>query len=224
MKYFLNIHATTSIAVIALCIDDKVVASRINPDPKQHASFLHEAILQLLSDNQITVQDLSAVGVTNGPGSYTGIRVGLAAAKGLCYALNIPLITFNALQSLALTLINTQPDVQANYFAMIDARRMEVFIAGYNEKLEEVFAPQAMVLDEDVLDDFKDRKIYFFGDGSAKFKDMWQGSNTIFVENIEISPEAMAQICFLKYRSKNFENIAYAEPLYLKEFYSNIKK
>ena len=117
-----------------------------NEDPKSHAAFLHTAIHKILHNNDISVNDLKAIGVTNGPGSYTGIRVGLATAKGLCYALKIPLITFNTLEVMAVSAIENIKDKNAFYCPMIDARRMEVFTAVYDADMNPVEQPSAIDL------------------------------------------------------------------------------
>lgn len=225
MNLILNIHTSTETAVINLCRDDKVISSIENRDQKQHAAFLHVAIQQLLTENNMVPDQLKAIGVTHGPGSYTGIRVGLATAKGLCFALKIPLITFSTLETLALTAINVTEDKEALYCPMIDARRMEIFTGVYDSALKEVIIPQTMELIENSFSRLDNsRKIYFFGNGSIKFRELVSVLKFEFIDINDISTQALAQMGFRNYNEGIFADLAYSEPLYLKEFYTNMKK
>lgn len=220
MDYLLNIHTSTETAIVNICNGANVLGTAINKDPKQHAAFLHEAIDDLLKNNNIEINQLSAVGVTNGPGSYTGIRVGLATAKGLCFALKIPMITFNTLQVMALTAIEKIQNKNAWYCPMIDARRMEVFTAVYDFALEEKLIPQAMELNISSFETIINNKaIYFFGNGSMKMKELQDLSNFIFIKCDEIETTELAKISWEHYQSSMFDDIALSQPLYLKEFY-----
>ncbi|MEO8862667.1 MAG: tRNA (adenosine(37)-N6)-threonylcarbamoyltransferase complex dimerization subunit type 1 TsaB, partial [Ginsengibacter sp.] len=146
MGYILNIHTATETALVSLADGPVVLGTLTNEETKQHAAFLHLAIDKILKDRQIAIKELEAIGVSSGPGSYTGIRVGLAAAKGLCFALNIPMITYNSLELLALSAIDFAKDKEGLYCPMIDARRMEVYTALYKFTEEEVFGPSALIL------------------------------------------------------------------------------
>src|SRR5690606_25144630 len=131
----------------------------------------HSAIRQILLDNNIKTNELKAVGVTGGPGSYTGIRVGMATAKGLCYALKIPLLLFNTLEVMALSAIESIGDKKALYCPMIDARRQEVFTGVYDYELNEVNSPSSMILDNNSFNTLLQKfPVYFFGSGSGKLK------------------------------------------------------
>ena len=150
MALILNIDTTGSKTSIALAIDGDVIADASNSEQRDHASWIHPAIDQLLLRNGFKPADLSAIAVTVGPGSYTGLRVGLATAKGFCYALNIPLITENTLLVMASQAISRysnekQPSVDF-YIPMIDARRMEVFTAVYDNDLNKILTPKALIL------------------------------------------------------------------------------
>lgn len=224
MVYILNIHTATETAIINLTKDEKVMGTFINYDTRQHASLLHTAIGELLQKNNIDIKKLNAVGVSAGPGSYTGMRVGLATAKGLCYALNIPLITFNSLELMALSAVNLIKDDNALYCPMIDARRMEVFTAVYNYTLQELIPPSAIILDENSFNDIlNSNKIYFSGSGIDKFKNITKSVNSFFI-NEPISSESLATISWEKYKQNDFENIPYAKPLYIKYFFTIFKK
>ena len=217
----LHIHTATETAVIGLQQKGKLISSRTNGDPKQHATFLHEGINQLLQENDLQPKDLNAVMATNGPGSYTGIRVGLAAAKGLCFALDIPLITCNTLEALALTAIKMMGDNDALYCPMIDARRMEVYTALYDSGLKKLSEPEAMILDENSFAEGKDgKRILFFGSGSHKFSKISRASGGEFIEVDHITAEALAIIGWERYQQQHFESLAYSEPAYLKMFYT----
>ncbi len=202
-----------------------------NNSQKDHAAWIQMAINTLLQKHGYTIQQLQAVAVTAGPGSYTGLRVGMATAKGLCYALQIPLITINTLQVMANAVIdeglykaaNMQPPLC--FCPMIDARRMEVFTAVYDEGLQEIIAPKAVILDElSFKEELNDRSLICFGNGSNKWKNVSRYPNVLFIdEKIDIA-KSLAKLASSLHLSQNFANLAYAEPVYLKEFYTYIKK
>ena len=220
MAYILNIHTATETAIINLTAGKEIVDVSTSNELKQHASFLHTGIRDLVKKNGINLKDLNAVGVSIGPGSYTGIRVGLATAKGLCYALNIPLIVYNTLELIALTAINYAEDAEGLYCPTIDARRMEVYAALYNYNMVELKEPYATIIHKNSFDDILSvNKIYFSGSGREKFKAINENSNAVFI-NEEISSKAIAIISIRKFQKKVFENITQAEPLYIKEFYT----
>lgn len=220
MNYLLNIHTTAETAMVNICDGAKVLSTLTNTEAKQHASFLHSAIHQMLQDNNIQINELKAIGVTGGPGSYTGIRVGLSTAKGLCYALKIPLLLFNTLEVMALSAIGQIDNKNALYCPMIDARRREVFTAVYNHELNEIKPPSSMILDENSFHELSlEYPAYFFGSGSGKYKDIIkEASGKSFLE-IGITSEALCRFSRNKFKKREFEDIANARPLYIKEFY-----
>lgn len=224
MSYILNIHTATETAIINIIKNGKILGTFTNNDTKQHASFLHTAIRELLQTHEVDIKKLSAVGVSAGPGSYTGIRVGLSTAKGLCYALHIPLITFNSLELMALSATAASGDTEALYCPMIDARRMEVYAALYDYNLLEIASPSAMVVDENSFADIMhSKKIYFTGSGIDKFKTITKNINSVFI-NCPISSESLCSVSWKKYYKKEFENIPYAQPLYIKDFHTILKR
>ncbi len=191
MVHILNIHTATETAIINLTADGQTLGKSSNNDTKQHAYFLHIAIKELLRQHSIDIKDLDAIGVSCGPGSYTGIRVGLATAKGLCYALKIPLIIFNSLEVMAFSAIDLVKNDSALYCPMIDARRMEVYMAVYNHNLEEVISPSATILNENSFAEILvHSKIVFSGSGSNKFREIINQANAVFL-NEEISAESL---------------------------------
>lgn len=216
MVHILNIHTATETAIINLMGDGEILGTFTNDETKQHASFLHTAISKLLQQHGIAIKNLDATGVTSGPGSYTGIRVGLATAKGLCYALKIPLITYNSLEVMAISASNFAKDNHAFYCPMIDARRMEVYTAIYNYQIEEITPPSAMILNENSFAEILNcHKIFFSGSGSNKFQQISKHTNAVFL-HCGISTESLAKIAWKKYAKNDFENVPYARPLYIK--------
>ncbi|HSN60633.1 MAG TPA: tRNA (adenosine(37)-N6)-threonylcarbamoyltransferase complex dimerization subunit type 1 TsaB, partial [Ferruginibacter sp.] len=194
-----------------------------NEEQNEHASFLQPAINKLLTEQQILLKNIDAVAVVNGPGSYTGLRVGLASAKGICFALNKPLITIGSLPLMAKAAIKSYERDNNSIpllCPMIDARRMEVFTAIYNSSLTEIFPAQALILNHDsFVATLLQNKVLFFGNGAFKFKTLTNHSNALF-SGIYNSYEALCEAAYLKFTQKEFTDLAYSEPLYLKEFYS----
>ena len=229
MALILNIDTATESASIALSNGVELLGSMENEDQKDHAAWIHSAIQQLMKDHKVTMQQLQAVAVTSGPGSYTGLRVGMATAKGICYTLHIPLIAESTLKVMALagmeTMRATCNNTEAQLFCpMIDARRMEVFTAVYKANLEEIIKPQPMVLNESSFADQLDqRPILFFGSGSDKFKGITHHSNAIFIE-VRHHARHLARLSHARFQAAQFDDPAYAEPAYLKEFYTHTKK
>ncbi len=224
MAYILNIHTATETAIVNLTKEGEVLETLINDDTKQHAAFLHTSIREILQTRKIDIKKLDAIGVSSGPGSYTGIRVALSAAKGLCFALNIPLITFNSLELLARSAAYFVKDINALYCPMIDARRMEVFTAVYNYTLQELIRPSAIVLDENSFVDILNlNEVYFSGSGSPKFKNINNSVNSFFI-NAPVSTESLTEISWEKFKKNEFENVTDTKPLYIKEFHTVLRK
>jgi tRNA threonylcarbamoyladenosine biosynthesis protein TsaB len=221
VSYILNIETAVTSASVCLAEDHESISLKINPSQKDSAAWLHIAIRDLLAEQKLTFPDLAAVAVSAGPGSYTGLRVGMAAAKGLCYVLQKPLITINTLTMMAAAAKAEETEL---FCPMIDARRMEVFTAIYDKNLEEMVAPANLILENQTFSGLlKDHSITFFGNGSEKFKNILQHSNARF-RNIETSARDMTALSFSKFRQKDFADLAYAEPYYGKEYYSPLLK
>jgi len=228
MALLLNIDTATERAGVCLSNNEQVLAVRQTLEQKNHASFIQPAIKEMLAEADYRLQDVDAVAVSAGPGSYTGLRVGLATAKGICFALQKPLIMLNSLQVMALasiqanktTLQTGQPTL---FCPMIDARRMEVFTALYDAELREVMPPQAMVLDEASLaQQLQTHIIICSGSGSPKAA-VIQHPNLVLGETTYKIDE-MAVLSSLAFTKKQFADLAYSEPFYLKEFYKPMKK
>jgi len=219
MALILNIDTATETALISLAENDLVLSFAINNDQKDHASFLHPAIQDLFVKTGRTIKEIDAIAVTSGPGSYTGIRVGMASAKGLCYALQKPLITINTLEVIALSSIQ-KINENALYCPMIDARRMEVFTAVFDKDLIEIVPAQSLILDKSSYQDLiQTNKFYFSGSGAIKIKDVLNHENAL-IDHEQIRPESMAKLSFNCYDKQIFSDVSYSSPVYLKEFYS----
>jgi len=223
MALILNIDTATEQAGICIAAKGEVVAMAVNPDQKDHAAWLHTAVEKIMREAGVRMKDLEAIAVTAGPGSYTGLRVGMAAAKGFCYALDIPLITENKLKVMAMEARDrVGPDTLL--CPMIDARRMEVFTAVYNYDLEEVLPTTAMVIDPHSFEQYlSDRQMSFFGGGSNKCKPIITAPSAAFIE-INYNPGYLGILSFLRYLQREFTDVAYSEPAYTKEFYTHTRK
>ena len=217
MAIILNIDTAVESASVCLAKDTQPVQFAINNNQRDHASWLHSSIQKIISDAGLTTKDIEAIAVTIGPGSYTGLRVGLSAAKGLCYALNIPLIAINTLEVIATGVKEDQADMIC---PLIDARRMEVFMAVYDKQMQEIIKPCAMIIEPDSFNSLlQSGKIAFAGNGSKKLQKIIVHSNAIFNNFIATSID-MIILSAKKYVEKNFASLSYVEPFYNKEFYS----
>jgi tRNA threonylcarbamoyladenosine biosynthesis protein TsaB len=220
MPLLLQIDTAIETAIVAVSRDGVVINTEVNSSQKEHASFVHPAVKKLLQHSGLQMTDINAVAVTSGPGSYTGLRVGMAAAKGLCYALNIPLITVSTLEVMAKGAI-IAVNGSGYYCPMIDARRMEVFTALYDRDLKELIAPCSLILEEEIpFKDLTDGPLYLTGSGTNKLP---------LQENIipvppEVLAKSLAELAFTKFERKDFADVAYSSPAYLKEFYTVPKK
>ncbi len=227
MALILNIDTATENASICLSQNGNVIAFEESKEQKNHASFLQPAIQQILNQSSININQLDAVAVTNGPGSYTGLRVGLSSAKGICYAINKPLITLNTLEVMvaameadASAIIPSNNSLPILYCPLIDARRMEVFTALYNKIKETVLAPCPMILTEDSFsNELSENLILFGGSGHIKLKSLLKTGNALFLYTI-YSAQNMIALAENHYKLKSFANLAYSEPFYGKEFYN----
>lgn len=227
MALILNIDTALDSAYISLAENQKGLGHTINETTKDDAAWIQPAISRLIKDTGRNLAELAAVGVSIGPGSYTGLRIGLATAKGLCFALRIPLVTINTLEVMAFSAINEikaqAPDLVTGDLLvcpMIDARRMEVFTAVYSSSLAEIYEPQARVVDALSFEELLGRqKMLFLGNGSIKFQSVCQNANAIF-KKLGLNPFALSALTYKNFIGNNFATLAYAEPLYLKEFFT----
>ncbi|HWV68230.1 tRNA (adenosine(37)-N6)-threonylcarbamoyltransferase complex dimerization subunit type 1 TsaB [Chitinophaga sp.] len=221
MALILNIDTATTIGSVSLSRDGKAIQTLVNEKQQDHAAAMILFVQQIMKEQGITPVQLDAVAVSAGPGSYTGLRVGVATAKGLCYAWNKPLLAVSTLQMMAQGLIADVKDEQALYCPMLDARRQEVFTGLYDARLQEVMPPQAMILEPSSLEGpLATHKIYFFGDGSPKWELMLSSHKNAIFTKYTISAAHMAPLSAQAYENKLFADLAYFSPFYLKPFYS----
>jgi tRNA threonylcarbamoyladenosine biosynthesis protein TsaB len=217
LSYFLHIDTAIVSASVCLSFNEDVVGFLSNPLQKDSASWIQTGIRELMQNAGVTLQLLKAVSVSAGPGSYTGLRVGMATAKGLCYALNIPLITINTLKMMVVAAQNEDAEL---FCPMIDARRMEVFTAVYDKRLKEIIAPQNIVLDDQSFCEILEtKKILFFGNGSNKFQELIKSQNALF-KKIEADAKHLVTQSIEAFKNQIFADVAYCEPFYGKAFYS----
>ncbi len=215
MSFILNIETATKNCSVSVAKDGKTIAcNELADEGYSHAEKLHVFIEEVITSAGISVQDLATIAVSQGPGSYTGLRIGVSAAKGLCYALNIPLIAVDTLQTLA-----SQAEVtDGKIIPMLDARRMEVYSAVFNSDLTIDRAIKAEIIDENSFQEYTD-KLYFVGDCADKCKPVLTKENFIFLEDVKYpSANAMSKISYEKYQKSDTVDVAYFEPYYLKDF------
>lgn len=215
MSYILNIETATKNCSVALAKDGKtVLCKEIAEEGYSHAERLHVFIEEIIREAGIQLKDLAAVAVSQGPGSYTGLRIGVSAAKGLCYALNIPLIAVDTLQALA----SKAKVADGLIVPMIDARRMEVYSAVFSAGLEKKREILAEIIDKNSFEDFTEN-LYFVGDCNEKCKTVLTKGNFIFLDEIKYpSANEMSALSFDKYKKSDTVDVAYFEPYYLKDF------
>jgi tRNA threonylcarbamoyladenosine biosynthesis protein TsaB len=217
MALLLSIDTALETASICLSEDDHVLLLETNDRQQDHASWLHAAIASMFEKTGRSLQQLDAVAVTIGPGSYTGLRVGLSAAKGFCYALQIPLIAVGTLEIMAYAV---KDEAHGLLCPMIDARRMEVFYAVYDNQLTEIIKPAAMVINEKSFNDLLfNHFLIFSGSGSSKLQTILTHSNASFSQKVA-SAIHLSAIAAKYFQLTKFTDLAYVEPLYVKEFYS----
>ena len=228
MAKLLFLETATQVCSVALADGDQLLALKESESANSHSSLLTTFIQEVISEAGMKLNDLDAIVVSKGPGSYTGLRIGVSTAKGLCYSLEKPLIAINTLQSLAIGMRDIiKPEAENVLFCpMIDARRMEVYTAFYDANNKVIQATSAQIIDENsFVDLLKTHQIYFGGDGAEKCKDaLAQNTNAIFIDDFRISAKDMIEIASAKFEQKQFEDVAYFEPYYLKDFIAGMPK
>ena len=222
MAFILALETATKNCSVALFNKSSLIAhkQKVSED-YSHAEQLTPFIQEVLFESQIEFRSLSAIAVSTGPGSYTGLRIGTSVAKGLCYALDIPLIAVPTLKAMAYS-VSKNHKVNL-YCPMIDARRMEVYSAFYNKKNQEIRSVQADIIDKDSYQSFLQEEVLFFGDGSYKCQELIKDKNAIFLDGVLPSANNMGKLAFEAFHQEKFEDVAYFEPFYLKDFVS-VKK
>ena len=225
MALILNIDTSTSVCSVALAQDGQVKAQKESNEGLNHSVLLGTYIDEVLKEAGISPHELDAVAVSMGPGSYTGLRIGISMAKGLCFGTGKPLIAVPTLQSLAQAVSSRLNDRTAWYCPMIDARRMEVYTAFFDADNQVMVDTKAEIIDKDSFADILSaRKVYFFGNGSDKVKDTLTSPTANFIEGVETSASYMVPVSERQFAAKAFEDVAYFEPFYLKDFIATVAK
>ncbi|MDD2490772.1 MAG: tRNA (adenosine(37)-N6)-threonylcarbamoyltransferase complex dimerization subunit type 1 TsaB [Bacteroidales bacterium] len=222
----LLIETSTEVCSVALGIDGIIVSQREIKEHKAHARVIPGFIQEVLNEASVEIKNCSAVVVSEGPGSYTGLRVGVSVAKGICYGANIPLIAVGSLELIArLSLENcSTPEAPYRIVPMIDARRMEVYTAIFDENYKQLTKTEAHILTGDSFAEILSAgKVVFTGDGADKFKSVIDHPNAIFVDGYA-SARGMILPAMDKYKRSEFADVAYFEPFYLKDFIAGVSK
>ena len=224
-ELILGIETATKICSVAISDGKNLLALKEEGGEYSHAEKLNSFIESCLLKAGVKLQQIDAIAVSKGPGSYTGLRIGVSTAKGLCYSLNKPLISVDTLQAMALKMLNQKSNFDL-YAPMIDARRMEVYTAFYDFKNEKVKDVEAKIIDENsFIEELETKKIIFFGDGAEKSKVVLSNkTNASFSENTLPSAEYVNQVALQKFNNNELENVAYFEPYYLKDFIATTAK
>lgn len=224
MAYILNIDTSSKNCSVALQEDDTLISHFDIHVEKSASSLINLYIERILQDTGIVKADLSAIAVGVGPGSYTGLRIAVSTAKGLSLGLDIPLIAVNTLEALAYSQAHLAQALGAWICPMLDARRMEVYTCLLDAQQQVLSPTKALILDlASFAEELAQAKIVFLGDGSNKLKDILEHPNAIFIPNVFPSARFMAKLSYHKYTSSQFEDTAYFEPFYLKDFVSTAK-
>jgi len=231
MSVILHIETATEVCSVSLANEGKVIAVKETSEEKSHASTLSVFIEELLRNAEKKNLMPHAIAVSMGPGSYTGLRIGVSIAKGLCYGYGIPLISVSTLEAMSIGFQeeyvdkkNAMPN-KVLYAPMIDARRMEVYMALFtpgNRKFKDIVA---QIVEPDTFNEvLSDHKIYFFGSGAEKLKGTITNKNAYFVDDFSHSSVYMTSIAYAKYKAEDFVDLAYFEPFYLKDFIPTTSK
>ncbi|MDR6300190.1 tRNA (adenosine(37)-N6)-threonylcarbamoyltransferase complex dimerization subunit type 1 TsaB [Mesonia maritima] len=219
MNIILCLETTTTNCSVALSKNGELLALKEDNTPGySHAEKLHVFINEILREENIEIHELSAVAVSKGPGSYTGLRIGVSAAKGLAFSLGIPLLSTSTLQSLAL---QAKPSKDEIVLSMLDARRMEAFTAIFDENNQQLVSTAATILSENSFEDiFSNKKVICIGNAVKKFEEILPSAKKATIKFIEANPSAkeMVKLAFDKYKISDTEDVAYFEPYYLKDF------
>lgn len=221
----LCIETATQVCSVSLSRNDEVLGILESEEKNAHSRILHVLIDQLFKENNLSVNDVDAIVVSKGPGSYTGLRIGVSTAKGLCYAVNKPLIAINTLEAMAYGMRDKvqEESLDTNhpplFIPMIDARRMEVFSAIFDNDIKEVLPTSAQIISEESFSDYKiTNHLILGGDGADKCKAYLRHENITYLDDFQASASYMIKPALDAFSAGNFENVAYFEPFYLKDF------
>ena len=220
MANILLIETATAVCSTAISQDRKILICKEAAEKNSHSAVLSVLIEQMVVESGLSYEQLDAVAVSSGPGSYTGLRIGVSTAKGLCYALNKPLISIGTLESMAMGMLEKQPNYSGLLCPMIDARRMEVYAAIYDNQMNAKKEVGADIIEEGSYAEYlAAEKVLFFGDGASKTMSMFENEpKAVFDLDFVPSSIYMSSLAEEKYQKKAFEDVAYFEPFYLKDF------
>lgn len=219
MSLLLHLETSTTNCSVALSEKNRVIEHRAINEGYRHAENLHGFMAEILKAAACQPADLSAVCVSKGPGSYTGLRIGVSAAKGMAFALNIPLIAIETLQLMCAGIDRTGLMPESVLYPMLDARRMEVYTAPYDHEFNRTGDIEALIVEEHSLSYFDKKHPVFFGEGMPKCRSVLSGiKGAVFIDGIVPDASQMAELAWKKFLRKEFEDLAYFEPFYLKEF------
>ena len=233
MGLILNIETATNVCSVALACDGEITYLKESFKDRSHSALLSVFIDETFRENRISVSQLDAIAVSKGPGSFTGLRIGVSTAKGLCYGGNKPLISVNTLRAMAYGMIsgqkkyknNTVPLKNTLFCPMIDARRMEVFTAVYDYLNNVIEDTQALIINSTSFKEYLAKKsLIFFGTGATKCKQIIKNKNALFIDNFNTSARYMIRLSEEAFKKEEFENVAYFEPFYLKDFIATVPK
>lgn len=226
MALILNLETSTENCSAALSLDGEVISLKEESSEQYiHSESLHPFIQEVMSAAGRKLTDLDAVAVGKGPGSYTGLRIGVSAAKGLAYALNIPLISATGLEMLALKMTQENDVAEGDLLVpMLDARRMEVYTAIFSHRGNPISMVEARVIERGGLDHLAADRVYVFGPGAAKCKEALTREKYVFSGPLYPSAAQLAVLSEERFRKESFEDLAYFEPFYLKEFIAGTPK
>ena len=222
----INIETATTVCSVAVSENGKVIIDKVSFDGPSHASLLGIFVEEAIRESKSLGLKIDAVAVSSGPGSYTGLRIGVSMAKGLCFGYNIPLLSIHTLDILAYKAINVAAvSTDTLFCAMLDARRMEVYAAIYDKTLNKIRETEADIVTENTYAMFLEKQpVCFFGNGAGKCKDVIQSQNATFVDGLHPLASDMAVLSEQAYADKCFEDVAYFEPFYLKDFVATVAK
>ena len=222
MVFILCIETSTKNCSVSVCKNGICISSKDHfSEEYSHSKHLHSYIEETIKQTGISFQDLNAICVSKGPGSFTGLRIGVSSAKGLAYGLDIPILSLESLEILA-----EGVDQKGILVPMIDARRMEVYTAAFNSEKKRLMQTKAEIITGNSFSDYLENKesCYFFGDGAQKIRSTLNHPNAVFLSDIHPSAKYMCAKAHKKYQNNEFENLASFEPFYLKDFVSHTLK
>ncbi|OFX58775.1 MAG: tRNA (adenosine(37)-N6)-threonylcarbamoyltransferase complex dimerization subunit type 1 TsaB [Bacteroidetes bacterium GWB2_41_8] len=231
MAVILIIETSTEVCSVALTVDGKLIDLAESKEGQNHARQVTVFAQELMARNNIKPEGLAAVAVSKGPGSYTGLRIGVSTAKGICYARNIPLIAIGTLEAMTMHVMHNRtnyniPENKPTLFCpMIDARRMEVYSMLFDDDGSVLSPISATIVDENFMaEELTQKQVVFFGNGSEKCRTVLISNNTLFISHLDASAKYMCELAWQLYNKKQFEDVAYFEPFYLKDFIATVSK